>query len=481
MFLPLICDTCSDLTVPCDPAPAEGAVCYESLQASAAQLTSAATVAAKPQPAQQSTPQFSPSPVLLGRGSQGAQVTELQTKLTQLGYDPGPNDGIFGRQTEAAVRRLQTDYALSIDGVVGPQTNDVLSAPTPPTPVLSRDNGSSGPAVVALQTQLKALGHDPGPIDGRFGPQTQAAVIAFQQSAQLAPNGVVGAETQAKLQSEEAGETIVTPETDKTEELAKDPEGTTVPLEVEPVENLPVEDSPEDLAVEDLPRNARESPDPVQDLPQMAPSEADPQETESRTSARDLLQPVPREAPDEDVVSTPESEPASTPDLLDTPPTTAQPRTEWPLLRPLAATGGVLLFVAGWVGVLKHSRKTARPKGEIEIEATPSPSPIVERSQLPEKPIDRTLHEASPIEPHNTVLSKAQTLVATLVPGHTDRPYAYSLIDDAKGRFTLVNNKLWMKRQQSNAPPNPHTIVLRCTDANGHSTDKVFEIAKAAV
>lgn len=39
--------------------------------------------------------------------------------------------------------------------------------------------GSSGPDVRDLQQALKALGHDPGPIDGVFGARTTSAVKAF--------------------------------------------------------------------------------------------------------------------------------------------------------------------------------------------------------------------------------------------------------------------------------------------------------------
>ena len=46
--------------------------------------------------------------------------------------------------------------------------------------------------VTQLQTHLKALGFDPGPIDGAMGRRTRTAVIAFQQSRGLDADGVVG-------------------------------------------------------------------------------------------------------------------------------------------------------------------------------------------------------------------------------------------------------------------------------------------------
>ena len=59
-------------------------------------------------------------------------------------------------------------------------------------------NGSSGPAVNALQQRLAQLGFSPGPVDGQFGPRTQDAVRNFQRSQSLIPDGTVG---QATLQA----------------------------------------------------------------------------------------------------------------------------------------------------------------------------------------------------------------------------------------------------------------------------------------
>ena len=61
--------------------------------------------------------------------------------------------------------------------------------------------GSSGPDVLTLQSTLKQLGFDPNGVDGTFGPGTEAAVKAFQQSKGLTPDGMVGPDTMAALQS----------------------------------------------------------------------------------------------------------------------------------------------------------------------------------------------------------------------------------------------------------------------------------------
>lgn len=59
---------------------------------------------------------------LLRRGATGDDVVRLQNALYIAGHDPGKADGIFGPKTERAVRDFQAQYALLVDGVVGPKT-----------------------------------------------------------------------------------------------------------------------------------------------------------------------------------------------------------------------------------------------------------------------------------------------------------------------------------------------------------------------
>jgi N-acetylmuramoyl-L-alanine amidase len=56
------------------------------------------------------------------RPMRGDDVTNLQERLLELGYDAGRADGILGPETEAGLRAFQRDYGLTVDGTCGPGT-----------------------------------------------------------------------------------------------------------------------------------------------------------------------------------------------------------------------------------------------------------------------------------------------------------------------------------------------------------------------
>lgn len=59
--------------------------------------------------------------------------------------------------------------------------------------------GSTGEEVKTVQTQLTALGYNPGIIDGIFGTKTKIAVQSFQTASGLVSDGVVGPITRDAL------------------------------------------------------------------------------------------------------------------------------------------------------------------------------------------------------------------------------------------------------------------------------------------
>ena len=66
---------------------------------------------------------------LYKKGSSGATVTEIQTRLKAWGYYTGSVDGTYGSQTEKAVRYFQQSNGLPVDGQAGPETLAALGLP----------------------------------------------------------------------------------------------------------------------------------------------------------------------------------------------------------------------------------------------------------------------------------------------------------------------------------------------------------------
>ncbi|MBW4542250.1 MAG: peptidoglycan-binding protein [Myxacorys chilensis ATA2-1-KO14] len=157
---------------------------------------------------------------LLREGSQGAEVTELQSTLKLLGFFNGNVDGVFGDGTADAVTRFQQAASLDQDGIVGQATWDKLFPPTSigalpapsqfpnssvpnspapagsdyqPYPILRK--GARGAAVIGLQSKLRAIGAFSGEVDGVFGDETLSAVEEAQRRFELDPDGIVGPST----------------------------------------------------------------------------------------------------------------------------------------------------------------------------------------------------------------------------------------------------------------------------------------------
>ena len=127
-------------------------------------------------------------------GSTGTAVTVLQQALHLTLVD-----GDFGPGTRSAVIAFQTAHQLPADGVVTAPVWRALGAAkaaTSPAPAptgryaayekVTLKLGDRNATVKVLQ---KALA---GPVvDGDFGPQTRASVLAFQRKHHLTANGIV--------------------------------------------------------------------------------------------------------------------------------------------------------------------------------------------------------------------------------------------------------------------------------------------------
>lgn len=154
------------------------------------------------------------------KGSKEAVVGSIQNNLKAIGYDigtAGPNgDGIdnnFGTKTDAAVRDVQKNGGVKIDGQVGKNTTPLLggtwtekSAPAASIPALTRNLKLASPMmrgddVRQAQERLEKHLAQPGKIDGVFGNSTKKAVMRFQQARKNegrdigAVDGVIGPKT----------------------------------------------------------------------------------------------------------------------------------------------------------------------------------------------------------------------------------------------------------------------------------------------
>lgn len=168
-------------------------------------------------------------------GSTGPSVVVLQTSLNRISqnYPAIPKipvvDGIFGSQTEAAVRAYQQIFNLTPDGIVGPATwYSIVRRYTAVTqlselrsqgqqfyainwsPPSTLQVGSTGDKVRQLQYMLSVLSSyiqsiPPVTVDGVYGQGTRAAVLAFQRRYQLPETGTVGEATWDTLYDQYSG------------------------------------------------------------------------------------------------------------------------------------------------------------------------------------------------------------------------------------------------------------------------------------
>lgn len=134
------------------------------------------------------------------KGSTGNLVRIAQEKLLQKGYvlPKYGCDGYFGDETVNAVKQLQKDAGISVDGIIGPRTWEVLNSkfvkPNKPSyPGYLIKKGQQGEQVRKIQQRLISLGYSCGRFgaDSIFGNGTLEAVKRFQKEHGLSPDGIV--------------------------------------------------------------------------------------------------------------------------------------------------------------------------------------------------------------------------------------------------------------------------------------------------
>ena len=159
--------------------------------------------------------------VPLALGSAGNEVRDLQVRLNRIStnYPAIPKiysvDGIFGKETEDAVRTFQSIFGLTVDGIVGRATwyrilflyngikrlNELTSEGITAEEVERQFAGNIGPGsppdyVRTVQYFLALVGYfnqqiDSPPINGIYDERTETAVRAFQTAYGLPVTGIV--------------------------------------------------------------------------------------------------------------------------------------------------------------------------------------------------------------------------------------------------------------------------------------------------
>ena len=181
-------------------------------------------------PIQSPAPSYPGTP--LRRGDTGADVARMQFILNRVSQNYpaipkiNPVDGIFGQQTEDAVRAFQSIFDLTVDGIVGKGTWNQMTRIYVAVNRLAElqslgvrftaanwefpdvlQEGNSGEYVSQLQYMLSVLSQFideiPAPeISGNFDNATRQAVLAFQRWAGLNQTGLVGDATWNRMYSE---------------------------------------------------------------------------------------------------------------------------------------------------------------------------------------------------------------------------------------------------------------------------------------
>lgn len=137
----------------------------------------------------------------VSEGMDGDDVTELQTRLWDLGY-MSKATGHFGSETTAAVQKFQELNSLAVDGTIGEQTREQLYSEEAKANVLSK--GEESEDIRSYQNRLKELGYLTTDPDGKYGDDTVAAVKRFQMVNGLISDGYIGQETRLRLLSGDA-------------------------------------------------------------------------------------------------------------------------------------------------------------------------------------------------------------------------------------------------------------------------------------
>jgi hypothetical protein len=148
--------TSDDVTAP----GVSGAATAPDSTGATATVQSAADAGAIPLPSP--APGVTLNPRFIRPGEKSERVLKVQTRLKELGYDPGPLDSKFGPATQNAVWAFQRVNGLLPDAIVGDKTTAAMADPKPPVPM--RPDGPPNRVEVSIKNQLLIAYRDNLPV-----------------------------------------------------------------------------------------------------------------------------------------------------------------------------------------------------------------------------------------------------------------------------------------------------------------------------
>ena len=110
-----------------------------------------------------------------------AYIVFMQNRLIELGYLRDAADGVFGENTETAVKAFQRNNGLPETGVADAATQQKLYSDISTLNRMSEDSNMFGGEVTRVQTMLGQWGFYGGEVDGQHGTATNAAIRNFKK------------------------------------------------------------------------------------------------------------------------------------------------------------------------------------------------------------------------------------------------------------------------------------------------------------
>ncbi|HHT79207.1 MAG TPA: hypothetical protein GXZ93_05360 [Actinobacteria bacterium] len=137
---------------------------------------------------------------LIKKGAKGLKAVDIQSRLRLLGYDLGRTeiDGIFGDETEKAIKEFQKKRCISVTGIVDDECwQELVDAgySIGDRLLYLKEPPFRGDDVKTLQFWLKSLGFFKNNENGIFNKSTGKALTEFQKNMKLEMDGILGGKT----------------------------------------------------------------------------------------------------------------------------------------------------------------------------------------------------------------------------------------------------------------------------------------------